>query len=55
MQFNEAILKGLSINLSGAIDLFVYVPLGFNFLLGKCHGKSAIRQWRLWRAQYDAP
>jgi hypothetical protein len=28
MKFNEAILKGLHMNLSGAIALFVYAPLG---------------------------
>jgi hypothetical protein len=27
MKFNEAILKGLNIHLSGAIDVFVYAPL----------------------------
>jgi hypothetical protein len=28
MKFNEAILKGLNIHLSGAIDLFVHAPFG---------------------------
>jgi hypothetical protein len=30
MKFNEAVLKGLNINFSGAIDLFVYAPFGYN-------------------------
>jgi hypothetical protein len=29
MKFKEAILEGLNMNLSGAIELFVYAPLGF--------------------------
>jgi hypothetical protein len=34
MKFNEAILKGLNIHLSGAVGLFVYAPLGSYFWVG---------------------